>query len=517
MSNKNNQIKITTKSSNEEKFKSKRESAQIFTYSVVNELIQRNVSKNLSRTYTQYAKDAIKGYLQNPASNLDNIREVSRFLERNSTLYKKILMYYAATPLFYYNLIQINDYMKSINESKVIKKFQDVSKQINGFNIKKDMYNAIYQTVRDGMYVGFEYSDGDNRFLMPLDIKYCRIRGKNTHGEWVVYFNAAFFSGDNVMYVEGIDGDTSGCWDSVFVDGYNAYKNDRNMQWFRLPPERTFAMISGSDDQFDVPLPLLVGLFINLMDLQDMEQILADKTELENYKLLINKIPLVKNSNDVDDFALSLSLAKDFHNQFDGQVPALVGLALSPGFETEVIDFNKSNTTEDTDKLAQSIQNLFNNAGVSQIVVAGGLSSSSIGLKHALENDSSNIWLYVNRIESWINFYISQNISEGYLFYIHPITWFNREDYIKEKKDIATLGGSALDYLTACGDTPYIAWQKINFENILGIKSLMIPLKSSYTDSANNGENSKPKKNDDDLSESGQATRDLDKNGTENI
>lgn len=495
----------------EEDFTPKREAAQKFTFAQLQELIQRNVAKNINRTYTQYTKDAVKGYLQNPGTSLDYIREISRFLERNSVLYRKILTYYAATPLFYYNLTQENDLSKTINKNKSIKDFYTVAKQVNGFNIAKEMFNVIYCTVRDGMYVGYTYSNDESAFFMPLDIKYCRIYGKSESGEWITYFDASYFkSGNNSIYVEGVDGDGIGVWDDVFVQGWKDYQKDNNKRWFRLPPEKTFTLISGSDDQFDVPLPLLAGIFVSLMDLADLESIIASKTELENYKLLISKIPLFDGTEEVDDFALSLELVKQMQALIDEAVPELVGTAISP-MELDVIDFNKSNTTDDTDTLANSINNLFNNAGVSQLVVAGGSSSNSVGLKHALQNDMSNIWVYVNRIESWLNYYIKMNISEGYRLKIHHITWYNREEYQTSMKEVATLGGSAMDYLTSMGDTPYVSLQKLNFENAIGVKDLMIPLTSTYTQSSKGGA---PTKNEDDLSSEGISTRDGNKNGT---
>lgn len=511
--NKYNDVKSKMITKSDEDSKPKRESALGFqkhlTFEQMLEIIQRNVTRNVNKTYTQFQKETVRSYLQNPANSLSNIIEISRFLERNSTLYKKILNYYASTPLFYYNLTQENDFSKSINSTKSLKDFYTVSKQINGFNIAKEMYNAIYNTVRDGMYCAFSYSTDETTFLLPLDIKYCRIYGKS-NGELVVYFDATYFNGVNSIYIEGVDGNGLGVWDSVFIDGYNAYNEDNTLRWFRLPPERTFCMIAGSDDQFDVPLPMFAPLFISLMDLMDLESLINSKTELENYKLLVSKIPLVNSSDDVDDFSISLDLANFFNAMLEAAVPELVGTVVSP-MEIDTVEFNKSNKSDDTDYLSRSMQNLFNNAGVSQIVVAGGASSNSVGLKNALQNDLANIWIYVNRIESWLNYFIKSNISEGYKLQIHKISWFNQEDYQKSMKECATLGGSALSYLTSLGDTPYIALQKLNFENAIGVKNLMIPLNSSYTQSSSNT-GGRPQKDETELTDSGVKTRDGNKN-----
>lgn len=495
-----------------------RDSALKLTYSQLNSLIQRNVSTSVNRVYSQYAKATIMGYLQSPAANIDNIRSVSQFLARSSTLYDKILRYYSTSPYFYYNLIQTNTLWKDIDKKKATKSFDKIAKRVHGFDLKKCFQNAIYQTVRDGMYVGYVYGNENHTFMMPLDIKYCRIWGKNAAGQWVVYFDASYFSGNNRIYVEGIDGSGENVWDDVFVEGYRAYLEDRrNRRWFMLPPEKCFCMIAGSDDQFDVPLPLFVGLFISLLDLSDLEQIIASKDELENYKLLITKIPFIKNSEEVDDFAVTLNLIQSMQQALDESVPSLVGTGLLPiEDDLQVINFDHSDVATSTDRLSQSVSNLFNNAGISQLVVAGGSSTNSVGLKFAIRNDMSNIWIYVNRIESWLNYYIEENISTNYILSIHHIDWYNVEDYISLKKDELSFGGSLLSYLTALGKTPYEAFNEIMFDDAIGIKDMMKPLATSYTttDKAGDKNQGRSEGDDSDLSEEGIDTRDAGKNET---
>ena len=180
--------------------------------------------------------------------------------------------------------------------------------------------------------------------------------------------------------------------------------------------------------------------------------------------------------------------------------------------ELEAITFPQSNTTEANDKLAQSVQNIFSNAGASQLVISGGTSTNSVGLKHAIQNDISTCWMLVDKIESWYNHYIKNVLSDGYSFKIHKITWYNQEEYQNFMKDAATLGGSAMDYLTSLMGNPYEAYCKLMFENSIGIKNLMIPLQTSYTQSSQNNIGGAPTKNDDDLSDSAIATRDGEKN-----
>lgn len=502
--------------SEQSNYELKRERAQKMNFAKIQEVLQRNVGKNTSRTFMQYTKSLIQQYLAAPGTNLDTIREVSRFLVRNSMIYKKMIYYYSTAPLFLYSLTQENDFTKTINANKSLRDYESVLKRLNGFKMPKEFYNVIANVVRDGMYVGFAYDgeDGD-AFFMPLPPEYCRVYGKTPEGEWIVYFNAAYFDkGNNKDYVLGVNEDGIGVWDQCFVDGYNTYKNDGNSyQWFRLTPERTLCVIAGTDDEFDMPMPFLSGIFIELLDLIDLEQLLADRTELENYILLVSKIPIIQGSEDVDDFAISLELAQEFNALLEQVVPELVGVAYSP-MEIDTVKFDKSNTTDNVDKLAQSMNNLFNNAGMSQLVVAGGASTNSIGLNHAIENDLSTIWIFVERIETWMNFYIKRNISEGYKFSFHQITWYNRDSYTTMMKEMATLGGNALDYFVCVTrKTPYEVINDLRFNAmVLNINQWLTPLQSTYTQSSESTTGGAPTKSEDELSEEGVATRSGDKN-----
>ena len=505
----NTETKITTVKSTDGDFSYKRDRAQTMTFAKMQEIIQRNPTRTVNRTFTQYTKDLIKTYLQNPSNNQDVIREISRFLWRNSMLYQRMIMYQASTPLFAYNITQENDFSKDIDADKSLKGYYKTLSEFNKFNIKKEGYTSHCLALRDGFFVGFMYEE-DARFLMPLDVQYVRILGKNTAGQWVAYFNAAFFdSGNNSEFVLGIDGNSNAAtWDKVFIDGYRNFKSDRNKQWFRLPPEKTCVLLCGPEDEFAFPLPAYLPIFPSILDLLDLESILQSKSELENYKLIVSQIPLVDNGNsgDVDDFAISLELSNYFNELIENSTPDLVGAVTSP-MKIDTISFDRSNSSADTDTLGKAIRNLFNNSGVSEVVVAGGgTNPSTLAIKYGQIADTNNTWTLVNRFESWLNYYIRENISKDYILEIFKITDFNRQEFITEKRELATLGGSATDLISAVDGSPYRAISKLRFESSLGIRDLMIPLQSSYN-MTGDGDVGRPTADDDEISPSGDRTR----------
>ena len=130
-----NATRIYNKSDNEDYYV-KRDIAQRISFAKIQELLQRNVKKTTNKSFTQYSKELLRNYIQSPVNNQDNIREVSRFLCRYSMLYKKLLMYYASMPLFYYNITQINDFTKTMNKNKTMKNYQKVLSEFEKVKLK---------------------------------------------------------------------------------------------------------------------------------------------------------------------------------------------------------------------------------------------------------------------------------------------------------------------------------------------------------------------------------------------
>lgn len=471
-------------------------------------LLLQNVSKNgTNRSFTQYTKSLIKTYLQNPYSYRDQIREVSRYLWRVSALYKRLIMTYATMPLYNYTLTQKVEFTKKINTNKAMSDYEKTLKRLQPINFYDEFATAIAIALRDGAYFSFVYdNEEDGLFFHILDPQYCRIMGKNEAGQWIVAFDATYFSrGNNVIFVEGIDGDTSGCWDQVFIDGWNEYQGNRDARWFILPPERTMCLLASESDSFDLILPYWTGIMVPMLDILDFQDIIADKTQLQNYYLLLSKIPLLSSTNTVDDFAVSLEICRAMQELIDAAVPELVGTALSP-MDLELYSFGKNTTAEDTDIISDSVENVMENAGITQNLLSASKTANAVAQRYSVLNDSSFVFMLVSRLEANFEYYIRKNISEDYMFKIHRETWYNEEEYIEKQRQAATLGAPALDLLTALGMTPYEAICKIKFEDAIGIKDMMVPLQSSYNTSST--AIGRPRVDDTDAGESTERTRD---------
>jgi len=452
------------------------------------EILMQNVGKGTNISFYRYTKDLIKKYLANPYNYQNEVREVSRYLYRTNTVYKKIINSYATMPLYRYTLMQKYDLTKEPDYIKLVKEFQRVAQRLHNIDIDKEFQNMMIMLIRDGIFCGYVYDNkNDGAWIMPLDTRYIKIRGKNENGQWVVCWDLSYFSsGTNSIFVEpDPTGKIDGLWATCFVEGWKLYKEDPQAnRWMVLPDDKIICAIANTNDEAIFPIPFYSGIFEPLMDLKDYEQLASDRAQLENYALLIGKIPLIDDSDRVDDFAVSLELVQEMQSLIDAALPELVGSGYSP-LQYDVITFDHSNTTENVDMVSQSISNVFTQAGAEELIVAGSKSSTNtVALRYKILNDTSTCFMWLGRLESSFNYYIKRNMSEHISFEFHQETWFNESDYIQKFKDAGTLGATTgLDYMTALGYTPYSALCKLQMEGVMGVRKLMQPFQNSYSTS----------------------------------
>ena len=58
--------------------------AQMINFAELQRILQQNISKGTSKTYTQYTKEKLQSYIKSPLANIDNLRDISAFLYRIS-------------------------------------------------------------------------------------------------------------------------------------------------------------------------------------------------------------------------------------------------------------------------------------------------------------------------------------------------------------------------------------------------------------------------------------------------
>lgn len=462
-----------------------------------------DLTKTETRTFATFNKERLRTYMRNPMSNATNLRNLSRFLYRVSYPYRRLIEHNAQMiDLTAQTMIPIRTSFSKDDKAKtVLDSYYDTAVQVDKMKLADEIYKCLIIAWREDCFYGYTYEDDTGFFIMPLDGDYCKPSSINYDGT----LNFAF----DFNYFRSHSADLE-FWDKEFTTKYNAYMNDNTLRWQELDPQRTMCLKVNIDDM-KLVLPPYLGLFEMVIDNVDLQSIQALKDELSIYKLLVARLKPLANAKDPDDFEVDPDTAIRYYNKFRDQLPDGVESTISP-LPIDVIEF-KGNTTDDVDMIANSTSNLFKVSGGS-LILDNEKSGTTIYEAQILSEMLHGTIPLLPQIEKWINRYISyRQKNPAKVKYIHcsPYTKAKKKKELLESGQYGIPDKMAIASLD--GFSPLESLSIMYLENdILQLHEKWIPLQSSYTNSWRriDGDN---RKDGDELTDEGSATREQDKNG----
>ncbi len=465
-----------------------------------------DLTKSTTKTWTVFNKDNLRTYLKNPYSTASqiNLRNLSKFLYTLSFPLRRIVNYFASLPDFSMYKINLDfSIVEDNGEEKLLQDYENACRYVRKMNLEINMLKLLIIAWREGIVYFQPYQGKDGELLlMPLDSQYCRISSVGYNNLYHVAYDFSFFNGSNSFYLD--------IWDKEYKKKFDAYGKDTSLRWQELDTARAFK-IDISDQ--DLIIPVFSGLFEPLIDLIDLQSLIAVKDALEIYKLLVMKIPML-NSSSPDDMALSLELAKKFYNKAAEDLPEEIGLILSP-MEVDSISFDK-NATSDTNAIADSYANIMEQTGISQIFDSNRLNGATSVKMSMLSDALMATKGIMQQVEAFVNERIQMEYanSTAYIKFIDVVT-YTKEERIKEIKEAASFGLPVKqEYMALLGYSPLesIAADWLESKLGLSVTKFVHPLVSSHTQAAGSDTGGAPTKDDGDLSDAGSETKDKEKN-----
>lgn len=466
-----------------------------------------DLTSNSTKTWTVFNKETLRSYMQNPysASSQTSLRNLAKFLYTLSFPLRRIVNYFASLPDFSSYKVNLDfSLIEDIDEESLLQDYEDACRFIRKMNLTLNMFKLFVIAWREGIVYFQPYQDADGTtLLLPLDSQYCKVSSIGYNGLLHVAFDFTFFRGTNAFYLD--------IWDKEYKQKYNKFEGDSTLRWQELETARAFKIDISDTDLVVSPF---ASLFEGLIDLIDLQALIAVKDSLDIYKLLVMKIPLL-NSKNPDDMAINLNLAKKFFNQALESLPPEIGLILSPGMDVDSVSFDK-NATSDTNAIADSYQNLMEQTGISQIFDSSRLTGASSVAMSMLSDALMATKGLMQQVEAFINERIQMEYpnSMAYIKFIE-VTTYDKKERITQIEKAANAGIPVkLEYMTLLGYDPIesIASDWLETKLGLSITRFMHPLVSSHTQSGDSDTGGAPTKDDGDLSDEGSETKDKEKN-----
>jgi hypothetical protein len=234
-----------------------------------------------------------------------------------------------------------------------------------------------------------------------------------------------------------------------------------------------------------------------------------DKTILENYAMLVMRIPM----SDEGKWLMDFKKAESFYRNLDAVLPDQIGSVLSP-MPVDKISFERTHA-DDNDTIASAEQNLFTAAGVSSLIFNNPKASAN-ALLLSIKADQCLTYGIVKGIEDVVNRYIRyQKYGRNFKVNFLDVSCFNRKEAGDAYLKACQYGVPMISYYCASQGLGQAELDCMSFleGRVLKLHDLFRPLQNSsqmgsaLNDNNNDGEAGAPQKDIGDLTDSGEQSR----------
>lgn len=252
--------------------------------------------------------------------------------------------------------------------------------------------------------------------------------------------------------------------------------------------------------------------------MEDFKDIEKAKAENEIYKMLSLKIPTDQNGRPTmsePDIVAFTEMVSDI-------VARTIGVFSTP-FDVEPIEFSR-NTTNNINNVQNAIDEMYSELGVSRAMLSGAAHSAE--LKTSIEVDASEVYRILKQVARAVNFHcrmrLPVNDKYRFTFRFLDITAFNQNDKVDELLKMAQASCPVkTELMAAAGKSPLKMFGNAFMENeVFELSDNWEPMQSSYTQSADSGENSedngRPAMDENEISDITQNTHDNESNDRDN-
>lgn len=479
-----------------------------FSFSSLKRVVLSELSYRGAFKYNRicgFSRQNIMNMAQYPERYGDQIVKLSKYMVTKSGYYKRLIDYFV-------NMAVINwtvdneiktDKMFSVNQKTFRKNYVNFVSQVNKFKLDNRISDIMKKVFVEDACFGFMMEDSVDCSIYFIDSKYCDIK-KIVNGNVYEYaINRSLLSNE---YFETLP--------SELQEILSKSKEISLNNMVTIPYKNSFCIKYNND--FEYLYPPFLPLILAILDIEDIKELNKAKSEADAYKLIYLKIP----TNDEHQIAIGDELISQFVSMTREILPDRFGVVPSP-MDLQLVE-SKSTISDDKNKVEQSVDNFYGEAGVSKALISSASSGSE--LKLSMKVDSSDIYRLYRQIEAWVDLQmkIRGYIYDSYQFVykILPTTIFDIDDFTDRQLKLSQASIPNKGMLLAANG--------INTAKMLGNSFLeqifkedifdkWEVLKTSYTTSGDSeSEGGRPEKEETEISDVTEATRKNDGNDKDN-
>lgn len=481
----------TTKMNETERFNY--EVALSFANAQIQRLRDANATSSTSVEVTSFStvsKTQLLNYLKAPKNNEKSIRNASIMMYHGSSHYKRLISYYALMPTWAYIIRPTGFDVDKLKDKTFKASYHKAAVKIDSMNLKHEMQKVLTIGLREGVFYGAIWETNDSFFIQRINPDICQLTSI-VDGTWLYSVDMSKIKETDLPL-----------YPAEFTTMYSTYKST-GVKWQEVPPKITFCF-KADETTISHSLPPWSSSMPLILDIEGYKALQETAGEISNYKLLNMEIPL--DSNNAPKF--SFELARQYYDLMCSVLPPFVGAVMSPMKVTD-FNFDNSGSLRETDIVSRAERQFWQNSGSSSLLFGDAANTTAGALKLSIKADEELVFGWVNQCERIVN-RLLKTISGTQKFKITflPVTIFNLAEMVDLYKNAASLGiPTKSAYASTLGvntiDIPGVDYIE---REVLGMDKL-VPLISSYNSGASDNDSGRPEVDDENLSESGIASR----------
>lgn len=412
-------------------------------------------------------------------NDLKTLRDVSDFFYRISGIYQRLVRHMAY--LYRYDwFVTAYTVDNNVKADKVKEGFWNALSTLDNFGMKRQLGEIALKVIKYGVYYGYKVKYKNTFALQELNPNYCRCRF-NKGNKPAVEFNMKYF--DDAFKDQAQRERFLNMFPKEFKKGYQLYKDKKlppeypgdTSGWYLLEVDSVVRFTANGEEY-----PFFISTIPLLIDLDEGQGLDRKKTLQRLLKIIIQKMPMDKNGELIFD----PEEVQQLHNNAVAMLKRAIGVdVLTTYADIDVADMDASTTSAQQDDLLRLERQVYNEAGVSQLLFN---TDKNIASDKAILNDEATLYNMLLQFEDFANEMIEQYNKNSKKWYYKvqflTTTVYNYKELAKLYKEQMQVGFSKELSQIALGQSQSSILATAHFENdILDLVNVFIPPLMSST------------------------------------
>lgn len=450
----------------------------------------------------RFTKKQIIMFLAHPAQYEKELREAVRYVYDASPHFRRLIQYFVGLSDLAYVVSPYRVDPRKAKERTINNQYRKTLNQLSIMSIKTEFPKILSTCLKEDVFYGTMWISDDTITIQKLNPDYCKI--PSIEGN---VCNVAF----DFSYFDRFPKCLSH-YPEEFAVKYAQYKLDieqgiHRCSWIELDSPTSFA-IKCNADILDYAIPPFAGILPEIFDIEGYKQIKMDGAQLENYAMLAMYIPY-----EDGEWGIDYTKARSIWENLDSVLPDQIGSVLTP-MKLDKFSFEKSHNTDD-DTVTEAEQSLFTAAGVSSLLFNNPKASSN-ALLLSIKADQAITFGVVKSIEAMINRYIqSLNYGKNFKVTFLDCSRFNQKELGDAYLKAASYGLPTISMYAASQGLGQAELDAMSFleTDVMRLHEVLKPLvnsaqvSTSVDSEAPTDEGGAPEKDEDELTDAGEVSR----------